>query len=213
MTKRYTVQEFVLTHGSWQSLLQRCVYRGRRKDYGSYKGRGVKVDPAWLTFENFLQDMGARPSPAHSLDRKNNDQGYSKKNCRWATAAEQAANRRSTVLLTFRGKTQPRSVWAREVGLSQWTIGLRLRHGWSVQKALTTPPQKYNPVHRTFAQGRSRGKKLDAGQVKEIIRRAQTGETARGLAAEFKVSAAAICHIAKQFGVQFKKGRPRKGAT
>jgi len=62
------------------------------KDYG---GRGIRVDAAWLhSFETFLADMGPKPSPQHSIDRIDNEQGYSKANCRWATKSVQSSNQR-----------------------------------------------------------------------------------------------------------------------
>jgi hypothetical protein len=78
------------------------VLNAGRADFKNYGGRGIRVCPAWLeSFEQFLADVGSRPSSAHSLDRINNDGNYESGNVRWATKAEQAANRRSwTVNLT-----------------------------------------------------------------------------------------------------------------
>jgi hypothetical protein len=74
-------------------MLTRCrnPRNARYKDYG---GRGITVCEAWRSFEAFLADMGRRPSPAHSLDRRENDGNYEPGNCRWATPEEQANNRR-----------------------------------------------------------------------------------------------------------------------
>ena len=73
-------------------MLQRCNNPNsqRYKDYG---GRGITVCKRWLKFENFLADMGDRPRGL-TLDRKNNDKGYYKRNCHWATYEQQAANKR-----------------------------------------------------------------------------------------------------------------------
>jgi hypothetical protein len=73
-------------------MLQRCRNPNNR-DYRNYGARGIAVCERWLSFENFYADMGD-PPPGMSIDRVNNDLGYSAKNCRWATTSEQNRNRR-----------------------------------------------------------------------------------------------------------------------
>lgn len=82
----------------WQNMLNRCR-RPNDPGYKHYGGRGIRVAPEWSSFERFLEDMGRRPSPKHSLDRIDVNSGYSKSNCRWVTAEIQVANRRKIAVL------------------------------------------------------------------------------------------------------------------
>ena len=125
---------------AWRNMHDRC-YNPKDVGYSNYGGRGITVCDRWHDFQNFLADMG-EPEPGLSLDRADNSKGYYKDNCRWATKTEQTRNQRSNVLITYQGKTQPRSAWAEEVGIGYSCLRRRLDNGWSVERALTTPTRK-----------------------------------------------------------------------
>jgi hypothetical protein len=85
---KYGTDEYKIWHG----ILTRTTYSTSKK-FHRYAGRGITICNRWLDFENFLADMGNRPSKKHSIDRVNNDGNYEPSNCRWATAQQQANNR------------------------------------------------------------------------------------------------------------------------
>lgn len=123
----------------WASMIQRTT-NPANKEYANYGGRGVTVCAEWRSFEGFARDMGSGFSPELSLERIDNNLGYEPGNCRWATAQEQARNRRNSRLLTYRGETRPMVEWCELLGVSYGTVTTRLRLGWSAERALTSPP-------------------------------------------------------------------------
>lgn len=126
----------------WDSMLQRCE-NPKRKDYPRYGGRGITVCARWRdSFDAFLADMGDRPSTKHSIDRRDGDGNYEPSNCRWATATEQARNHRGNRLVTLSGKTQCLIAWCEELGISKATVNGRRSRGWSIEAALSTPPDQ-----------------------------------------------------------------------
>ena len=94
------------TYRCWGYMLQRC-YNKNNKDYIHYGNRGIIVCHEWHDFENFLRDMGEKPEGL-TIDRKDNDKGYNKENCKWSTQKEQVHNRRP------HGKSKYIGVWSRK---------------------------------------------------------------------------------------------------
>lgn len=80
-------------YGTYKNIWARCRNESC-KNYKYYGARGISLDPRWDDFWTFVSDMGPKPSPKHSVERINNDGNYCKENCKWATAAEQARNKR-----------------------------------------------------------------------------------------------------------------------
>lgn len=131
-------------HRSWRGLLGRCLGSAKARDSRNYRNRGISVCSRWqdkeMGFQNFLSDMGRKPSPIHSIDRIDNDGPYSPENCRWASPREQANNRRNNLYLVFRGKKAPIKEWSIDYGIPIGMLRDRIRRGWSLERSLKTPP-------------------------------------------------------------------------
>lgn len=137
------VREFHTKHGdsytrtwrSWKSMLSRCR-TASNSAYADYGGRGITVCDRWLSYENFRADMGERPLGT-SLDRINNDGNYEPANCRWATAVEQANNKRGCRYLEYQGQRLTATQWARKAGITPAALLKRIERGASIEKALS----------------------------------------------------------------------------
>lgn len=123
----------------WKSMNQRCNNPNydRFKDYG---GRGITVCSEWTnSYESFIADMGPRPSPKYSVERIDNNKGYSPDNCKWATQHEQMANTRRNVFLTHEDETLHIAEWARRLNVNAGLLQHRYHLGWSVEDILFKP--------------------------------------------------------------------------
>ncbi len=126
------------TFRSWDAMKQRCL-NPKSPDFHKYGGRGIKICAEWLnSFDTFWQHMGTRPE-GKTLDRTDNSGDYTPQNCRWSTAKAQAANRRSTRFVTYKGKTLALAACAEKFNIKTARLIWRLDSGWSVEKALETP--------------------------------------------------------------------------
>ena len=126
----------------WKRMRGRCNNPNDPK-YSDYGGRGIRVCERWGDFSNFLADLG-EPPLGLTLERINNDLGYSPDNCRWATAKEQSNNRRPrqstkskpNIVLTWNGKTQAVKAWSADLNIDTQKIRWRIRKGWPVERIL-----------------------------------------------------------------------------
>src|SRR3990167_6391721 len=121
----------------WQAIKGRCL-NPNNSDFKRYGYRGITVCKRWMKFENFLADMG-KPPNGLTLDRIDNNKGYSPKNCRWATPLQQANNSRRNRLIKFNCETRSLSHWARHFNLCRTTLRYRINRGWDIDKALKMP--------------------------------------------------------------------------
>lgn len=138
-----------ITHGDsgkrmwviWRGMLQRC-HDPKSVSYKYYGEKGIRV--LWSSYEDFKRDMGDTCKDGLTIGRKDNNAHYCKDNCKWETPAQQNRNYSRNVHLTFGGRTMVMSDWAREFCMGPSTLQMRIKSGWSVQKALTTPVKKWS---------------------------------------------------------------------
>lgn len=140
---------------TWTDIKTRCN-NPHSTSYDHYGGRGIRVCDRWLSdFLNFLQDMGTRPSELHSIERDDVNGDYTPENCRWATDAEQAINKTTTIWIEVDGVRKPLTVWAKEKGVSVHAV--RQRHAAGIQGSALFSPSKrdgcldFNGIRDTYA--------------------------------------------------------------
>lgn len=139
--------EAITSHGmtdtqlfnAWRAMKRRCQ-ANNKQCYKDYRGRGITVCEEWEhdfnAFKEWSLSNGYENKPKISLDRIDNDKGYSPDNCRWTTPKVQSRNRRTTVFLDYNGERHCLAEWAEKLGISQKTIGYRYRAGWSTEEIL-----------------------------------------------------------------------------
>lgn len=139
-------------HKAWTSMRHRCRGTNDPQMDKRYRDRGIRVCIRWDTsYESFRDDMGSKPSPSHSIDRVDNDQGYNcgkcwdceargaKANCRWATRAEQCGNRHNSIRVLYAGEEMLLTDACVAAGLPHGTVRQRIRAGWPADVALSLP--------------------------------------------------------------------------
>lgn len=125
----------------WMAMRARCQ-NPNNKGYANYGGRGIRVDPRWEDFDQFVRDMGPKPENSRecSIERVDNDGPYSPENCVWGNRKQQNRNKRSSRLVTLDGETKTMAEWCDIYGNSVSTVSSRLGKGMSEAQAIKTPP-------------------------------------------------------------------------
>ena len=179
------------TYIAWRAMIQRCEYE-RHKSFEVYGGAGVLVCARWHSFELFLKDVGERPSRKFSLDRFPNREGnYEPGNVRWATSREQAQNRKSNHLISFGGETLPLIEWARKLGIKRTMLSMRIREGWSIERALTNFEPK-------SVGSKNPNATLTEEDVVRIRSRRDGGEEIKQIARDYRMGILAIYRVASR---------------
>lgn len=138
------LREMNTTHGMshrpeyriWAGIKRRCFNRND-PGFKNYGGRGITMSKRWRgSFSAFFSDMGPRPSLLHDIERRNNDGNYEKSNCIWASARDQANNRRSNRFLALDGERHTVAEWSRLRGIRPGTLLMRLARGWDASRVL-----------------------------------------------------------------------------
>ena len=129
-------------YNTWHHMKDRC-FRKKSKSYKDYGERGITVCDEWLKFEPF-RDWALANGYRDDLtiDRIDVNGNYEPSNCRWITKSEQAGNRRDTITLTYKGRTQTLKQWSEETGIGRLSLVSRLNRGWTTEKIITTPITK-----------------------------------------------------------------------
>jgi hypothetical protein len=130
----------------WKGMFDRCTDSSRR-DWMDYGGRGITICERWNSFDDFFADMGAAEEGL-TLDRINTNGNYEPSNCRWATAKEQANNRRNNRAVTYKGETKNIGQWAESLGIYPDTLWRRLQAGMAPDRAFWPGPLRVTSATR-----------------------------------------------------------------
>lgn len=135
--------------GVWQNMRQRCLNPNNRQ-YRDYGGRGITICDEWRDDYPCFREWALKSGYKQGLtiDRINNDGGYSPQNCRWATFKEQNRNKRTNLNITLNGETKCLIEWVEMFGLNYPLVQVRLKKGWPVERALTEPPKRRKAERR-----------------------------------------------------------------
>ena len=136
-------------HKIWWNIQDRC-YNPKVPNYYLYGGRGVKMCQEWLDdfldFRNWAMANGY--DDTLTIDRIDVNGNYEPSNCRWITYKAQNRNKRTNRIIKYDNKEMCLSDWAKELNVDRKTLSDRLKKGWSIQKAFSTPVKKYKICHK-----------------------------------------------------------------
>ena len=126
---------------SWQLMKDRCL-NPKNKTFEYYGGKGVSICERWINSpQTFVDDMGLKPSPFHTIDRIDSLKDYTPENCKWATKTDQVRNRSITKKFILDGIERPLAEWCELFGISYNIVNNRLWRGWDINKSLTKLPR------------------------------------------------------------------------
>lgn len=136
-------------YNTWRSMIARC-HNPKNPSFQNYGARSITVCERWrASFADFLADVGARPSPRHTLDRKDGSGNYEPANVRWATRREQAENRFDNRFIEYRGERRTLTAWARRFAVHPATLHSRLiEFGWTMDRAVSEPRSRNDQTQR-----------------------------------------------------------------
>lgn len=176
---------------TYRNMISRC-YNPKTPQYQDYGGRGITVCERWLeSFENFLEDVGDKESGL-SLDRINNEEGYSPENTRWATQKEQTNNFRGNTLVVYKDITYTISQFAELLGIRPNTISCRLLRGWSVDEIVKGERTKEFKIPYNFS------KEVFLNILHKCY---NLGRTTRSIALEYNISESNLSRILRRDNV------------
>lgn len=177
---------------AWRGMKYRCT-NPRCKSYRDYGARGIKVCRRWMRFENFIIDMGSRPSTKHTIERKDNSKGYEPRNCVWATRLEQNRNRRSVRVYTYGGKKLNLAGWASELGVAKSAMYRRAKAGLP-PSLMFMPKSEFRRVR--CPRGERVASKLNEKSVRKIRHERAAGASAAQLADKYGISESMVRSVA-----------------
>lgn len=131
-------EKYSREYATWANMIQRCT-NPATDSYKDYGGRGITVCERWRSFDNFMEDMGPKPSPKYSIERDDVNKGYEPGNCFWLPKNRQAENRRNCIYIELSGQKVTLKEASRRLGQNYGSVRSRIRRGKTPRSALGLP--------------------------------------------------------------------------